>query len=127
MKDLHFVIQHNKQLRKQIDPEFRRQEREKDENFRVSQWLDRYIDEAKHHLGNEVAQKYQNYRSKVFYMDRRKSNYVEAQINFLYDCLVLLKEKQMEGPFHKIKNEILRTLSVQHVNFKRKIAFLIYK
>lgn len=124
MKHLFFF---DKRLRKQVDPKFRRQEREKEENLRVSQWLDRSTHEAKHILKNDMLEGYRAFRREIGYLDRRNSAFVEAQIRLLYDCLLLLKERGMEEQFHKIKNDILRTLSFQHQDLRNSIAYLNYK
>lgn len=116
---------HLKYYHDHLDPEVKRQKRKKEENFRVSQWLDRYITKY-----NDYVEKYfQNEFVNVCRLrcSREDDIYVETQIELLSSILKKMKEEKDKEAFSFLKHEIIRTLSFEHDMLKRQIINIHYE
>ena len=112
-------------LRKQFDPKFRKEKQKEQENQRVSQWFDRYCQQANHYLKTEEQQKkYLQLKKELQRFHRTKDEYVEKQFNFLYQTIEKLLQNEDRPHALQLKNQIMRTLSVPHQELKRKLNML---
>lgn len=121
-----FFIMNDPHLRRQVDPEFRRKEDRKRENFRVSQWFDKYIDMSVSYLGDDIKKDYYTYQQKRG-CDREDNRFVETQAELLIKALNILNERKERNKFFHLKDEILRTLNIEHQELRTKFYNMRYK
>lgn len=118
MSNQHFFLQ-QPHIRKQWDSKFRQSEELKRENLRVSQWFDRYIQQANHWTDNELLKKHS-----LPFGSREDSRFVEKQTEILLEALKMLNDANKKSEFFNLKNQIRRTLNIVHQQISKKFIDL---
>ena len=109
-------------LRKQVDPQFRKEESRKDENNRVSQHFSRMTSGLRSLLkeNEKVENSYMELAKMTRGVSREENFFVEMQVKFLITAINEMKKVDKGKALH-FKDQALRTMNVEHQELKRKL------